>query len=325
MIITRSPFRISFAGGGSDLKSYYERFGGAVLSTSIDKYMYLSIHPYFFKDGYLLKYSKHEEVDHVDKIQHRIVRQVFRDYGIKGVDFNSSADIPAGTGLGSSSTFTVGLTNLCNAYTGKYMNKENIANYACKVEIDFLKEPIGKQDQYASAFGGLNLIKFNQNDTVSVEKIFLQKDGFERIQNNLLMFYTGTTRSASSILSEQNKNTSSDEEKVENLHKMVNLAYELKEELLHNNIDAMGDVLHRGWMYKKEMASAISNSDIDELYDLAIKNGAMGGKLLGAGGGGFLLFYVKEENHSRLRNALSHLKEIKFRFDDMGTTIIYYN
>jgi D-glycero-alpha-D-manno-heptose-7-phosphate kinase len=325
MIITRTPFRISFSGGGSDLKDYYLNYGGAVVSSSINKYMFLSIHPYFYKNGYLLKYSKHENALNIDEIQHKIIKQVFTDYAIKGVDFNSSADIPAGTGLASSSAFTSGLINLCNAYTDKYMSKEDIANYACEIEIEKLGEPIGKQDQYACAVGGLNFISFNQDNSVTVEKIFLQKQKRKELQDNLLMFYTGTTRSAGSILKEQKINTSSDKKKIESLHKMVQLAHNLRDELQKGNIDAMGEILDTGWGYKKELASGIANEQIDRYYNLAISNGASGGKLLGAGGGGFLLFYVKQENQDKLRNALSDLNEFKFKFDNVGTDIVYYN
>ncbi len=324
MIITRTPFRISFAGGGSDLANYYEKFGGAVVSTTIDKYIYLSMHPYFFKDGYFLKYSQTENVLHLKDIQHNIIREVFKLYKIKGVDFNSSADIPSGTGLASSSAFTSGLINLCNAYNETYKDKEEISQEACHVEIDLLKEPIGKQDQYACTYGGLNYIEFEPNGNVNVEKLFLTTKGYQKLEKNLLMFYTGQTRSASSILSEQKKNTTTDEQKIQNLHKMVALAKELKKELLRDNIDAIGDILHKGWLYKKELANGISNEFIDQHYQKAIKNGAIGGKLLGAGGGGFLLFYVPENKHQKVRQALKDLKELEFRFDNKGTNIIYY-
>lgn len=325
MIITKTPFRISFAGGGSDLENYYKEYGGAVVSVSIKKYIYLSLHPYFFKDGYLLKYSKTENVDNVDEIKHPIIRNVFKRYNIQGVDFNSSADIPAGTGLASSSAFTCGLINLCNAYTEKYMTQEQIAQLACEIEIGDLKEPIGKQDQYACACGGLNFIEFYKDGVVNVDKLFLTSNNYHKFENNLLMLYTGETRAAGDILSEQKKNTTNDKAKIENLHKMVNLAKDLKVELLSGNIDSVGEILHTGWMYKKELANEISNDRIDYYYDLALKNGAMGGKLLGAGGGGFLLFYVKEENKEKLRKTLSDLKELPFKFDNNGTSIIHYN
>lgn len=324
MIIVKTPFRISFCGGGSDIKEYYSTHGGAVLSTSINKYVYLSMHPYFYKSGYLLKYMQHEEADSVEKIKHRIIREVFRDYNIKGVDFNSSADIPSGTGLGSSSTFTVGLINICNIYTGKYMSKAEIADYACRIEIERLKEPIGKQDQYAAAFGGLNFITFNQDDTVNVEKIFLNRENYEQLQKNLIIFYTGETRNASEILSEQKGNMRSDNKKVSFLHKMVSLTYDLKNEFMRGNIDALGEILHSSWMYKKELASSISNEKIDYYYEQAIKNGAIGGKILGAGGGGFLLFYVKEENKEKVTEALKDLYRLSFEFENQGTTLIYY-
>lgn len=324
MIITRTPFRISFAGGGSDLPSYYEKFGGAVLSVSINKYMYLFMHDYFDSNKYMLKYSKTELVDSLDKIQHPILKAVFSKYNISGVDFSSIADIPAGTGLASSSAFTVGLINLCNVYTDKYMEKSDIAKLACDIEINELKEPIGKQDQYACACGGLNFIEFSKDGNVDIENLYLQSDAYRVLEKNLLMFYTGKTRSAGSILAEQKKNTEEDIKKINNLHKMVKLAKELKAELLKGNVDAMGDILHSGWLYKKELANGISNPDIDYYYDLAMKNGAKGGKLLGAGGGGFLLFYVEEQFRNKVRTALKDLKEIDFNFDSKGTNLIYY-
>jgi len=324
MIISRTPFRISFAGGGSDLKNFYLNHTGAVLSVSIDKYVYLSMHPYFHDTKYLLKYSAHELVDSVDKIQHRIIKQVFKDYNISGVDFNSSADIPSGTGLGSSSSFTVGMINLCNAYTGKYMSKEDIGDYACNIEINKLGEPIGKQDQYAAAVGGINYFEFTQNDTVKIEKIIMKRDRYKELEENLLLFYLGDSRSASDILKEQSSSIISNQAKIENTKKMVLLAQDLKQELLNNNIDIFGEILHTGWMYKKELASGISNERINYYYDLGIKNGALGGKLLGAGGGGFLLFYANKEHQEHLRKSLSELHEFDFRFDEDGTTIIYY-
>lgn len=324
LIITKTPFRISFAGGGSDLANYYEKYDGAVLSVSIKKYIYLSLHPYFFKDGYLLKYSKTEDVHNVDDIRHPIIKNIFKRYNIKGVDFNSSADIPAGTGLASSSAFTVGLLNLCNAYTDKYLSKEDLAELACEIEINDLKEPIGKQDQYACACGGLNFIKFYKDGKVALERLFLTSQNYDALENNLLMFFTGGTRVAADILEEQKKNTTDDTTKIANLHRMVKLAYDLKVELLKGNIDNMGAILHTGWMYKKELANGISNPMINHYYDLAIKNGALGGKLLGAGGGGFLLFYVKDDKKEQLRKALVDLKEFTFKFDSKGTTLIHY-
>jgi len=325
MIITRTPFRVSFAGGGSDLRSYYSKYGGSVVSTAINKYIYLSMHPYFYENKFFLKYSKNELVDNVNRVDHKIIRQVFQDYEIAGVDFNSSADVPASTGLGSSSAFTVGLTNLCNAFTNKYMSKEDMAAYACTVEIDKLGEPIGKQDQYACAVGGINYIRFNSDESVEVEKILLKKEKAEELENNLLLFYLGSTRSASAILREQKQNLSENKNGLNNLHKMVELSNVLRRELQNNNVDSMGEVLHAGWIYKRELASCITNETIDHYYNTAIENGAIGGKLLGAGGGGFLLLYVRRQEQERLRRALRDLNEFQFKFDTIGSTVIYYD
>lgn len=322
MIISRTPFRISFAGGGSDLRSYYSRYGGAVLSTTIDKYTYLSMHPYFAEEKIFLKYSSNEYTDSIDDIRHPLIREIFRHFQIKGVDFNSSADIPSGTGLASSSAFAAGLINLCAAHKGIYMSKQEIASLACDIEIEVLQEPIGKQDQYACAVGGLNFISFHEDESVSVEKIHLSSEVSRNLESNLLMFYLGRTRSAGSVLKEQKENIEGSR-KINNLHKMVKLAHDLKIELVNQNIDALGDILHSGWMYKKELANGISDSAIDENYEKALKNGAAGGKLLGAGGGGFLLFYVKDEHKSSVRKALSHLMETQFMFETSGTSIIF--
>ncbi|PWJ60387.1 D-glycero-alpha-D-manno-heptose-7-phosphate kinase [Dyadobacter jejuensis] len=323
MIISRTPFRISFAGGGSDLREYYQNYGGAVLSVTIDKYVYLSMHPYFNEKKIFLKYSSNELVDTVDQIQHRIIKQVFSNLNISGVDLNSSADIPAGTGLASSSAFTSGLLNLTYAYLGKFISREAIAKMACDIEIEQLKEPIGKQDQYACAIGGLNFIEFRENEQVVVNKVKLGAGNQSKLQNNLLMFYLGNTRSASSILSEQRKNIISGADKNNNLHKMVQLAYDLQKELQAGQVDAIGEILHTGWKYKKELASQISNPQIDHYYDLALKAGAVGGKLLGAGGGGFLLFYVPEQSHESVRVALQELAELPFQFDFSGSSIVF--
>lgn len=323
MIISRTPLRISFAGGGSDISDYYQNFGGSVLSVSINKYVYLSLHDFFYKKMFFLKYSQNELVENITDIKHKIIKEVFTEFGINGVDFNSSADIPSGTGLGSSSAFTVGLINLCNAYSSKFATKEQIAQLACSIEIERLKEPIGKQDQYACTYGGLNYIKFNQDESVMVEKIFLPRSKMVYLNNNLLLFFTGKIRSASMILSEQKANIISDKSKVNNLKKIVQLSNQLKVELQEGNIDNFGNILHEGWVYKKELAAQISDSTTDFYYEKALKNGAKGGKLLGAGGGGFLLFFCPIENQTQLISALSDLYLVKFNFDEVGTTIIY--
>lgn len=323
MVITRTPLRVSFAGGGSDVPAYYRHHGGAVLSVAIDKYVYLAMHPYFNSNKILLKYSSHELVDEVGQIQHRIIRQVFADHGIRGVDFNSSADVPAGTGMGSSSAFTVGLINLCNAYLGRYVAAEEIARQACEVELEKLGEPIGKQDQYACALGGLNFLEFLDSEHVRVERIRLRPDVLHRLEARLLLFYLGTSRSASAILAEQGQNLQTSAQRLDTMHRMVGLARTLKAELQNNRLDAFGEILHAGWMYKREQAAQITNAGIDAWYETARRAGAEGGKLLGAGGGGFLLFYVPEDRQPALREALAGLYEMPFAFDFTGTSVIF--
>lgn len=321
MIITKTPFRVSFCGGGSDMANFYEKYGGCVLSTSINKYCYISIHPYFNENKTLLKYSENELVDSPDQIRHRIFRQVLTDMGIHGVEISSTADIPGGTGLGSSSTFTVGLLNSLNCYKGKFVSKDKLAKLACEVEIEKLGNPIGKQDQYGAALGGLNFIKFNQDGSVSHEPILMEGKTYKELQKNLLMFYTGTTRSANTILAEQTRNITS-EDKARNLLKMCGLAKDMKIALENNDISSFGKILDEGWQLKKELASGIANPAIDEAYEIAMKNGALGGKLLGAGGGGFLLFYCEEEKQEQLKKAIG-LKELDFSFERDGTSVIY--
>lgn len=321
MIITKTPFRVSFCGGGSDMANFYEKYGGCVLSTSINKYCYISIHPYFNENQTLLKYSENELVDSPDQIKHRIFRQVLTDMGIHGVEISSTADIPGGTGLGSSSTFTVGLLNTLNCYNGKFVSKDKLAKLACEVEIEKLGNPIGKQDQYGAALGGLNFIKFNQDGSVSHEPILMEGKTYKEFQKNLLMFYTGTTRSANTILAEQTKNITS-EDKARNLLKMCGLAKDMKVALENNDISSFGKILDEGWQLKKELASGIANPAIDEAYEIAMKNGALGGKLLGAGGGGFLLFYCEEEKQDQLKKAIG-LRELDFSFERDGTSVIY--
>lgn len=321
MIITRAPFRVSFCGGGSDLPGFYEKYGGCVLSTTIRKYMYLTIHNYFEKDKIVLKYSKTEIVDNYDQIEHRIFKQCLKDYDIKGVELSSMADIPAGTGLGSSSTFTVALLQLLNTYKGTYQSKYKLAKDACEVEIDKLKEPIGKQDQFAAAFGGLKFYEFMPNGFVNVEPVVMAPESYKKLENNILMFYLGGTHSASEILKEQSKNVA-EVDKAAVQKKMCDITRTLKAELQNNNVDAMGELLHENWMLKKTLASGITNPLIDETYDLAMAAGATGGKLLGAGGAGFMIFYVPDEKHEAVRNALSNLREMDFEMDNSGTSIV---
>lgn len=322
MIISRTPFRISFAGGGSDLPSFYHREVGAVLSTSIDKYMYIAIHPFFDKEKIQLKYSKTELVDTIEDIRHPIFREVLDLYDLKGVDLNSIADIPSGTGLGSSSSFTVGLLNAVRTYLGKATSGEKLGKMACEVEINKVGSPIGKQDQYAAACGGLNFITFYGDESVNVEKIIMNPTKKQELQDNLIMVYVGGNHSANDILRSQQK-AINDSGKFEMQHQMVQLAFELRKSLENNEIDNFGHFLHEGWLMKKKLTSGISNSNIDEFYNKGIKSGALGGKLLGAGGAGFILFYCPKEKQDRFRKLMGDYCEMPFNFDSYGSKIIY--
>jgi D-glycero-alpha-D-manno-heptose-7-phosphate kinase len=322
MIITKTPFRVSFAGGGTDLKAFYDKEPGAVVSTSINKYMFITVNK-FFEPKIILKYSATELVDHFQQIKHPLIREAFNKTETSiHTEMTSLADIPSvGSGLGSSSAFTVGL--LKALYSFKNLNKNNlvIAKEACEIEIDRLGEPIGKQDQYACAVGGLNLIQFNSDDTVFVEPISLTKSYRNDLQDNLLLFYTGITRSASSILTEQKRETSK-EDKFQLLCKMRDLAYELRDSMHSADLSAFGTILHKNWLLKKSLTSNISTNIIDSYYDKGISLGASGGKILGAGGGGFLLFYCEKDKQENLINNLG-LRHVPFRFDPQGSRIIY--
>lgn len=322
MIIARAPFRISFAGGGSDLRDFYARNGqGAVVSTTIDKYMYIMIHPYFH-DKIRIKYSKTEDVNRIEEIQHPLVRECLKVVGTKrGIEIASIADVPSGTGVGSSSTFTVCLLHALHAYEAKSPTKEKLAREACQIEIGRIEEPIGKQDQYAASYGGMNYVRFNQDETVFVEPLVCRQEVKESLERNLLMFYVGGERKSSQILREQKKNMRQNE-KYEILKKMVRLAEDARDSLNGGAIRNLGKILDEGWALKKKLASGISNPLLDEYYERALKAGAGGGKLLGAGGGGFFLFYCDPEYQNDLREALN-LRELRFKFDNEGSKIVY--
>lgn len=321
MIITRTPFRISFCGGGSDIPAFYEKHGGCVISTTIDKYMYISLHPSFQQNETILKYSKTEIVDDITRIEHIYFKAMLEQVGVSGVELSSTADIPAGTGLGSSSAFTVGLLHTLYSYKNVFISKERLASEACKMELETLGQPIGKQDQYASAYGGLNFYTFQKDGTVFVEPVLMDPAALEKLQRRLMLFYVSGARSASEILGEQRKNiTSGDKE--ENQKRIRDLTLELREGLHSNNIDTVGEVLHKSWVLKRSLARGITNPEIDRLYETAIDSGAIGGKLLGAGGGGFLLFYVHESRQDKIRRALG-VPQQTFRFDKQGSSIIY--
>lgn len=321
MIITRTPFRVSFCGGGSDLPSFYEKHGGCVVSTGIQKYMYLSIHPAFDPKAITLKYSQTENVYNHEEIQHVYFREILKKFQLEGVEITSTADIPAGTGLGSSSSFTVGLLHVLYSYVGKFVSKERLAAEACRVELIDLGQPIGKQDQYAAAYGGLNFYSFNKDGSVFVEPVIMRDDMYEKLEENLMLFYTGGVHSASDILIEQGKNVTVGE-KEKNQLAMCDLARDLRKYLQENRVDLLGEILDESWELKRTLASGISTAAIDEYYEMAKKNGAIGGKLLGAGGGGFLLLYVPLNRQEKVRQALS-LPEISFSMDRQGSTVIY--
>lgn len=325
MIITRAPFRVSFCGGGSDIPSFYEKFGGCVLSTTIRKYMYLTIHNYFHKDRISLKYSETEEVKRCEDIKHQYFRQCLSDFGIQGVEITSTADIPAGTGLGSSSSFTVALLHLLYTYKGEYVSKYKLAKDACEVEIEKLGEPIGKQDQFAAAFGGLKFYEFQTSGFVNVEPIVMNRSSYQCLEKNILMYYIGGTHSASEILLEQRENISDGDKvkKIEAQKQMCEIARELKEQLQRNNVDALGGLMHKNWVLKKSLASGITNSLIENIYNRAINAGATGGKLLGAGGAGFMIFYVPQDAQTSVRQALEDFREMDFEMDNSGASIVY--
>ncbi|MEE9399128.1 MAG: GHMP kinase [Dehalococcoidales bacterium] len=323
MIITRTPFRISFVGGGTDLPEFYRVMPGAVVSTAINKYMYVVVNPRFTDAIRVSFYSKTEIVDTVDEIQHPIVREALKLVGIsKGIEIASIADVHAGAGLGSSSSFAVGLLNALYAYNGTLKSAEELAREACHIEIDILGEPIGKQDQYITAYGGFRYLQFNSDETVFTEPIIWPKENTEQLTQNLLLLYTGNVREASHILAEQKENTRQGS-KMDSLEKLRDMAFELKRQLNNNaSPGILGEFLHEGWLLKKQLANSISSDQIDGYYEKALNAGALGGKVSGAGGGGFLLIYCPKEKQPRVTESLG-LRELKFSFEPEGSKIIY--
>lgn len=320
MILVKTPLRISFFGGGSDIPSYYENFGGEVLSTSIDQYMYTAVCKTAI-DGFKVVYNDIEIAKTVDEIKHDRVRECLKYFNIeRHIEISSFAEIPTkGTGLGSSSTYTVGLINALAKLNGWKMNKFEVAELACYIEIEACGEKIGKQDQYAASFGGMNHIEFNAEET-TVTPVNVPNYTLHDLNNNLMMFYTGVTRSAADILAKQSADSW---DKAHLMFQMVAMARYGISYLKQNNIDAFGSLLNDAWSIKKQMSDGISNPAFDQIYEDAISAGALGGKILGAGGGGFFLFYVPQNSQSSVRDKLSHLKEFKFRFEDKGSQLVY--
>jgi D-glycero-alpha-D-manno-heptose-7-phosphate kinase len=324
MIVSCAPFRVSFAGGGSDIASFYRKRRGAVLSCGIAKYSFIVIHPFFNARKYHLKYTRTELVDRLDDIQHPILREALRMQRIEpGIEIVSIADVPGGTGLGSSSAFSVALINALYAYQRRFVPKETLANEACVLEIERLREPIGKQDQYAAAFGGLNLIEFERHGGVTIQPLLLPHATLAELEGNLMLFYTGSQRDAREVLSQQVAAMESDDVVMSRLQKMVELTYEMRDLLLASDLDGFGRALHRGWELKRSISEQISTSAIDNLYDRARDAGALGGKLAGAGGGGFLLLYCPRAAQAHVREALGSLQNLEFRFDWGGARVAF--
>jgi D-glycero-alpha-D-manno-heptose-7-phosphate kinase len=324
VILTRSPLRISLGGGGTDLPSFYEKFGGFVISAAIDKYVYVAVNKPFI-EKYILKYSDVERCDSIEGIKHPIIRESLRlllDSKSK-VEISTLADIPSGTGLGSSGSFTVGLIKALSAYTNKPIHAEELAELACQVEIEILKEPIGKQDQYIAAYGGISQFDFSQSGQVRTTNLKISKESICDLEDNLLLFYTGTSRSASAILSDQvEKSKNSDTNMLDNLQFTKELGFKSKELLLKGDLSSYGALMHEHWMHKRSRSQGMSNSVIDEAYMDALKNGAVGGKLVGAGGGGFLMFYAHDAERLRLCMSKWKMEEIRFKFDFQGAVLV---
>ncbi len=324
MIIVRSPLRISLGGGGTDLPSYYSKHGGFSLAAAIDKYVYVTLHRTFVPD-LIVKYSKLERVLTVDEIEHPIIREALKllKIDVSSLELTSMADIPAGTGLGSSGSFTTSLLRVLHAYNKTSIEPRDLAEQACRIELDILKEPIGKQDQYISAVGGITCFEFSQNGTVKVWPLKISEETLYNLEDNLLLFFTGYSRSASSVLKEQDgKSKDNDRSMLENLNFIKKIGYESKDALESGNLDEFGKLMDVHWEQKKRRSNSISNSKINEWYDLAMKNGASGGKLIGAGGGGFLMFYASDKGKLRHEMRKAGLVEVRFKFDFEGTKVV---
>jgi D-glycero-alpha-D-manno-heptose-7-phosphate kinase len=319
VIIVQTPLRISFFGGGTDFPDYFRSEGGCVLSSAINKYIFVVIKERF-DDLLRIGYTRTEIVENVDQVSHELIREALRKTGVrKGVEIITMGDIPAGTGLGSSSTVTVGALHAMYAYQNTPVTIQQLAEQACDIEVNIVNKPIGYQDQYIAAYGGLRFIEFKTDGQVTVEKIELDLEIQRRINENMLLFYTGVTRKSESILSQQKDNISA---RLPVLRKLKSMAYEAREALVAGKIEDIGYLLHESWQLKKQLASGISNNDLESCYEAAIAVGALGGKITGAGGGGCLLLICPPEKREKVRNALSGLRELPFKMDPDGTKII---
>lgn len=321
MIISQTPLRISFVGGGTDLRSFYQKEDGMVLSTSIDKYVYIVVKERF-DDKIYINYSEKERVSDISEIKHDLVREAMKKAGIRsGVEITTLADIPStGSGLGSSSSVAVGLLNALYHFSGTQVTAEQIAREACEIEIDICKKPIGKQDQYIAAFGGLNTITFHPDESVSVTRLSIFNNNILRFGSHLLLFFTNKTRSADVILKKQKEDT---ESKREVLNKMRNIVGRASNFIIEGEFNEVGRLMHENWLLKKSLVTTISNPDIDLMYEKALSAGALGGKICGAGGGGFLLLYVPKDKQDAVRSILKEFRELPFMLDSFGSRIIF--
>ena len=324
MIISRTPLRVSFAGGGSDLPAFYEHEPGVVVSVAVNKYIYINVNKKF-DHKIRASYSVTEIVDTPQELKHELIREALFLTGVEsGVEITSISDVHSyGTGLGSSSAYTVGLLNGLYAYQGRHAGAERLAREACAIEIERCAKPIGKQDQYIAAYGGMQHIRFNPDGTVFVDPVICKPQTRQTLDQRLLMLYTGITRSADNILQEQKANTESDQSKRDVLREMTRLAGDLCEALQRDELDMFGQILHEAWLLKRSLASGISSGQIDDWYTRARANGALGGKILGAGGGGFLLVYAHEERHADIIAALPELEPLPFHFEPQGSKVIF--
>jgi D-glycero-alpha-D-manno-heptose-7-phosphate kinase len=324
MIIARSPLRITLGGGGTDLPSYYRDHEGFLISAAIDKYVYVTVmRP--FTEGIYLKYSHLEHVDHINDVKHPIIRESLQMVGFNTpqVEITTLADIPAGTGLGSSGSFTTALLKALYTHRKRHLHQEELAELACHIEIDRLGEPIGKQDQYIAAIGGVTCFTFHRNDKVTAAPAALSMDTMFDLEDNLLLFFTGFSRSASGILKDQQvKSQQHDADMLNNLHYVKDLGYRSRDALADGNTRLFGELMHEHWEHKKRRSGGMSNPKIDEWYSLGMKNGAVGGKLVGAGGGGFLMFLAEDRNKLRHAMSAAGLEEVRFRFDFEGTKVV---
>jgi D-glycero-alpha-D-manno-heptose-7-phosphate kinase len=323
MIITRSPLRITLGGGGTDLPSYYQEYGGFLIAASIDKYVYININSRFI-NRFLLKYSHLEEADTLEEIEHPIIREALRFVGVKdkNLEISSMADIPAGTGLGSSGSFVTALLKALRTYQKDFIHQKELAEQACHIEIDILKEPIGKQDQYISSYGGITCFEFSKDGNVEAFPLKISEETLFNLEDNLLLFFTGYSRSASLILKDQDdKSKNRDKRMLDSLHLVKDIGYQSKEVLQNGDLYKFAKLLDIHWQNKKKR-NGMSNDNINELYDYAMNNGAIGGKLIGAGGGGFLMFYAKDNKQLRYAMMKIGIREVRFKFDFEGTKVI---